>query len=115
MNRHRPTPKEQVQEKLSSVEADLFALSLGINPNPRALLEAAIDKVEEAQAMVKVFMSDAQFDEEAFPLVVHRNLAELIELDPDTDFIPLKRKLPDMSDVTLDENTFRLLHNAAFQ
>jgi|HubBroStandDraft_2_1064218.scaffolds.fasta_scaffold48657_5 hypothetical protein len=115
MNRPRPTPKSRLQEKLSSIEADLFALSLGINQNPRALLEATIETVEEVQALVKTFMSDAEFDEEAFPLVVRRSLAELIELDPDTDFMPVDRSLPDMSDVTLNEEAFRPLHMAAWQ
>ena len=111
MNRRKPTPKDSVQEKLSEVEANLFALSLGINSNPRALVEATIERLEEAQALVKTFMSDAQFDEEAFPLVVRRNLADLIELDPDTDFMPIRMELPDMHNVTLHEENFRPLSN----
>jgi hypothetical protein len=109
MKNRKPTPKSHLQEKLSEVEANLFALSLGINQNPRALLEATIETVEEVQALVKTFMSDAEFDEEAFPLVVRRSLAELIELDPDTDFIPVERSLPDMSNVTLNEENFHVV------
>lgn len=115
MKYRKSTPKEQVQQKLSEVEADLFALSLGINPNPRSLLEATIEKVEEAQALIKTFMSDARLDEEPFPLVVRRNLADLIDLDPDTDVLPSDCDLPDMSDVTLNEDSFRLLHVAGWR
>jgi hypothetical protein len=108
--KHRPTPKDQVQQRLSEVEANLFALSLGLNSNPRALLETTIEIIEEAQSLVKTFMSDAMSEHEPFPLTLRKNLADLIELDPDTDFIPVRTIVPDMSGVELSEESFRVLY-----